>query len=62
MTRDGNGLAKIRAKLNAEGIPGPRGAWAITGVREVLNRRDYTGTSSRTASSAAAMTTATRSA
>jgi hypothetical protein len=37
------GLAKVRAKLNAEGIPGPRGAWAVTGVREVLHRRDYIG-------------------
>jgi Recombinase zinc beta ribbon domain/Recombinase len=37
------GLAKIRRKLNGEGIPGPRGAWAITGVREILNREDYRG-------------------
>jgi hypothetical protein len=43
MTRDGMGLAKIRRKLNDERIPGPRGAWAITGVREVLHRRDYIG-------------------
>jgi site-specific DNA recombinase len=43
MTIDGMGLAKIRRKLNDEGVPGPRGAWAITGVGEVLNRRDDIG-------------------
>jgi DNA invertase Pin-like site-specific DNA recombinase len=43
MAADGLGLGKIRAKLNAEGVPGPRGAWSPTGVREVLNRRDYIG-------------------
>ena len=43
MTADGMGLQKIRTKLNSEGIPGPRSTWAITGVREVLHRRDYIG-------------------
>jgi recombinase len=43
MTREGLGLAKIRGVLNREGIPGPRGAWATTGVREILHRRDYLG-------------------
>jgi hypothetical protein len=43
MTRDGLGLAKIRRKLNDEGVPGPRGRWARTGVREILHRRDYKG-------------------
>jgi hypothetical protein len=36
-------VAPSSAKLNAENVPGPRGAWAITGVREVLHRRDYKG-------------------
>jgi DNA invertase Pin-like site-specific DNA recombinase len=43
LTAEGAGLAKIRTILNREGVAGPRGAWAITGVREVLHRRDYVG-------------------
>jgi site-specific DNA recombinase len=43
MTRDGLGLAKIRGVLNREGVRGPRGAWAVSGVREVLHRSDYKG-------------------
>jgi DNA invertase Pin-like site-specific DNA recombinase len=43
LTAEGLGLAKVRNVLNAERVPGPRGAWGTSGVREILHRRDYKG-------------------
>ena len=39
----GRGLTRIAKGLNADGIPGPRGKWNATGVREILRREDYRG-------------------
>jgi len=44
LTGQGLGLLKIAKRLNAEGIPSPRGdGWATTAIREMLRRELYRG-------------------
>jgi DNA invertase Pin-like site-specific DNA recombinase len=44
MCAAGTGLIRTAKRLNAEGVPGPRGqAWAPTAIREMLRRDLYRG-------------------
>src|SRR5437899_766673 len=46
MYAEGTGLTRIAKKLNAEGVPAPRGgsgSWAGTAIRDMLSRSLYRG-------------------
>jgi site-specific DNA recombinase len=43
LAAQGLGHKRIAGKLNAEGVPAPRGKWAATGIRETLHNALYRG-------------------
>src|SRR5262249_45981620 len=40
---EGAGLGTIAQTLNADGVPGPRGAWNFTALRETIRNEAYRG-------------------